>query len=103
MIQQSTRNERGAHEADSNPEDVWAQRPPIAVADRLALRTAFDTELARLQAAEDAQDLPWQDRSNRATLQRRALTGALIQRRYLVIRGCRVCPLNRRRKRSSIS
>jgi hypothetical protein len=67
---------------------VQAQRTPIAVADRLALRTAFDTEMARLQAAEDAQDLPWQNRSNRATLkpENKALTGAPIQRGYLVIR-----------------
>lgn len=48
-------------------------------------------------------DLPWKDRSTRATLERRALTSALVQRGHLVIRKGRVRPLSRRRKRSGIS
>jgi hypothetical protein len=95
-------NERGGQEAGLNTQDVWARRTPVTLAERAELRAVFDAELARLQAEEDAQDLPWQDRSTRATLERRALTGALIQRGYLVIRKGRVCPLNRHRKLSGI-
>lgn len=96
-------NEREGHGEVPSPAQEWARRKPITHEERAALRAVYDTELARLMAEEEQKEAPWQDRSARATLERRALTSALIQRGYLVIRKGRVCPLNRRRKRSGIS
>lgn len=96
-------NEREEDSAGPTPARAWAGREPIAREEREALHRVYEAELARCVAAEGLIAVPWQDRRMRATLERRALTSALIQRGYLVIRKGRVCPLNRRRKRSVIS
>lgn len=80
-------------------EALWQARPPISADERASFQSAVRGELERLRAA--AGELPklsaWREHLRAATMQRRALVRALIQRGYLVIRRGRVCPLNRRR------
>lgn len=84
-------------------EDLWQARAPVTPEQRAALQAAFQAELVRELARRGPPGDPWRDGTTRATLVRRALTRALIQRGYLVIRRGRVCPPNRRRKPSGIS
>jgi transposase InsO family protein len=96
-------NERCRDSALPTPAAVWAARSPITAQERAALREAYEAALARELAALELTELPWRDFRIHATLMRRALTSALLQRDYLAIWKGRVCPLNCRRKRSIIS
>lgn len=86
-------------EKELSREALWQARPPISAAERGAIQSAYQAELERLRA--DDGDCPaqgvWPEHLRGATMHRRALVRALIQRGYLVIRRGRVCPLNRRR------
>lgn len=86
-------------EKELSREALWQARLPISAAERGAFQSAYQAELERLRADDGgwpAQGV-WPEHLRVATMHRRALVRALIQRGYLVIRRGRVCPLNRRR------
>jgi transposase InsO family protein len=78
--------------AGLTPEQAWRGRTPITEIEARLFRSAYDHQRER-ECAE--REIPsWQDRSHwlRASIDRVALSRALIERGYLLIRSRRVTP-----------
>ncbi len=74
------------------PEQAWHDRTRINEIEAQLFRAAYDHQQERACAEREIQ--PWQDRSHwlRASIDRVALSRALIERGYLLIRSRRVTP-----------
>ena len=74
------------------PDQAWDTRSPITEPDAQQFRSAYD--LHRERECAERRITPWQERSRwlRASIDRVALSRALIERGYLLIRSRRVTP-----------
>jgi hypothetical protein len=74
------------------PDEDWDRREPISACDSLMFRLAYDRERQRACAEHDDANGSLESHRIRASIDRAALTHALIERGLLLIRSRRVTP-----------